>query len=540
VSYHNENSRCFGKRLPLQEAPIASSRPLNDPTVTRLRTRTVQRNVVANFVSNGWAALTAVVAIPIYIKLLGVEAWGVIGIFVSLQTICVVLDFGLSTTLSREMARLSTQTDKTQEMHNLVRTLEYIYWSIGALIGISVIALAPFIASRWVQTHQLPPATIRDALTLMGVTLLLQWPFSLYFGGLMGLQRQVLLASINVGIATLRSVGAVLILWKVAPTLQAFFTWLVGIALLQTCLAAISFWRSLPKTDIVPSFQSKLLRDTWRFTAGVSGITVMSVILAQMDKVILSKLLSLEMFGYYILAGTVATSIYLLTLPVYSALYPRFTQLVSLGDEDALRELYHHGCQLMSALILPVSLTLAFFSREVIFLWTGTAATVEHTHLLLSILVIGTGLNGLMHLPYALQLAVGWTRLGFYSNAVAVLVGAPLMVLVASAYGAVGAAYVWVALNGCFILGVTQLMHRRLLKGEQWKWYVTDVGLPLGVSLVVAFLCRLLIPMEGSRVRQFIVLAAATLLVAGATGLATPFTRRALAAYLNLRSQRAR
>ena len=81
---------------------------------------TLKKNLVASVVGNGWTALMAVVLVPLYIKFLGLEAWGLIGIFVSLQTICVLLDFGLSTTLSREMARLSIQRDKAQEMHNLL------------------------------------------------------------------------------------------------------------------------------------------------------------------------------------------------------------------------------------------------------------------------------------------------------------------------------------------------------------------------------------------------------------------------------------
>jgi O-antigen/teichoic acid export membrane protein len=482
---------------------------------------------VANFASNGWTAFTAVVVIPLYIKLLGVEAWGIIGIFVLLQTICALLDLGLSTTLSREMARLSIQRGKAQEMHNLVRTLELIYWSIAALIGVGVITLAPLIANRWVQAHQLSPETIRNAIRIMGLALALQWPFSLYFGGLLGLQRQVLLSGINIGIATLRSIGAVLILWKVSPTLQAFFIWMVGINLLQTCLAALFLWRSLPKAEIGPSFQSKLLRGTWRFSAGISGITVMSVILTQMDKVILSKLLSLEMFGYYILAGVVAMSIYSVQGPLFSALYPRFTQLVSLGAQEELKELYHRSCQLMSVLILPVSLVIAFFSKEILFLWTGNATTVAHTHLVLSILVTGAALNGLLSLPYALQLAYGWTKLAFYINLVAVLILAPSIVLMASLYGAVGAAFIWVVLNIGFVLFSSQLMHRRLLRGEQWRWYASDVGLPLSVSLGAAFLCRVLAPIDTPRFQLFVTLACASVFVAGSTVLATPVTRKA-------------
>lgn len=498
----------------------------------------VKKNLVANFAGSGWTALISVVLIPVYIKFLGIEAWGLIGIFASLQAICALLDLGLSTTLNREMARLAVREDKAQEMRDLLRTLELISWAVAAVIGVSIFALAPLIANHWVQASQLSPETIKHAIRIMGLAISLQWPFGLYSGGLLGLQRQVLLSAINVGIATLRGAGAVLVLWKISPTVQAFFSWQVIISVVQTCLAAWFLWRRLPHTQTVARFQSKLLVATWRFAAGISGITVMAVIFTQMDKVLLSRLLSLEMFGYYVLAGVVATSIYILIAPVFSALYPRFTQLVSLGDEDGLKQLYHHSCQLMSALILPVSIVIAFFSREILFLWTGNSKTVANTHLVLSILIPGTALNGLICLPVALQLAYGWTKLTFYMNMVAVLILAPLMILMTTIYGAIGAALAWAVFNGGFALAVTQLMHRRLLKGEQWKWCVEDVGLPLAVSLAAGFSCRMLVPTDVPRVQLVIILTVVGLFVAGSTFLATPVTRAALFGYFRSRKGR--
>jgi O-antigen/teichoic acid export membrane protein len=498
----------------------------------------VKKNLVANFIGNGWTALLGVVLVPLYIKFLGIEAWGLIGMFASLQSICVLLDMGLSTTLNREMARLSVQGNKAQEMRNLVRTLELIYWAIAAGIGVSIFALAPLIANHWVQARYLSPGTINQAITIMALAVACQWPFGLYSGGLLGLQRQVLLSGINIGIATLRGAGVVFVLWKVAPTLQAFFLWQAVISLLQTCLVGWSLWRSLPESQLGADFKNGLLRGTWRFAAGISGITILSLILIQMDKVILSGLLKLEMFGYYVLAGTVATSIYLLVNPVFAALSPRFTQLVSLGDEEGLRQLYHHGCQLMSVVILPVSVVTALFSKEILFLWTGNSTTVEYTHLVLSILVIGTALNGLMHLPYALQLAYGWTKLAFYMNAVAVLILAPSIILMASLYGAVGAAIIWVVLNIGFVLVGIPLMHRRLLRGEQWRWYFEDVGLPLAVALVAAFCGSILVPGSGSRLQLAVILAGILLFVAGSTFLATPITRATFFGYFRSRKGR--
>src|SRR5262249_51124017 len=115
-------------------------------------------------------------------------------------------------------------------------------------------------------------------------------------------------------------------------------------------------------------------------------------------------------------------------------------------------------------------------------------------HRIVSLLIMGTALHGLMNLPYALQLAYGWTSLMLSTNVIAVIVLAPLLVVVTSHYGALGAAAVWVALNLGYVLITLQLMHRRLLRGEQWRWYMQDTGLPLVTVWLVAGIERWFLP----------------------------------------------
>ena len=155
--------------------------------------------------------------------------------------------------------------------------------------------------------------------------------------------------------------------------------------------------------------------------------------------------------------------------------------------------LYHRSCQLISVLILPVAILVALFAREILEIWIQNPVTVANTHLLVSLLIIGTALNGLMNLPYALQLAHGWTNLAFYTNVISVIILIPLLLVAISYYGALGAAAVWIALNSGYVLVSLQIMHRRLLKGEQRRWYLEDVGLPLMAALGVVGIGRLLI-----------------------------------------------
>jgi len=144
----------------------------------------LKRNIVANFIGNSWATVMSLAFIPLYIHFMGIEAYGLVGFFLVLQATFCLLDMGLSATLSREMARLSVQPEKAQEMRNLARTLEIIYWAIAVVIGVVVITFASTITHRWLHAGQLATGTIEQAIVLMGLALSLQWPFSLYSGGL--------------------------------------------------------------------------------------------------------------------------------------------------------------------------------------------------------------------------------------------------------------------------------------------------------------------------------------------------------------------
>jgi O-antigen/teichoic acid export membrane protein len=244
-----------------------------------------------------------------------------------------------------------------------------------------------------------------------------------------------------------------------------------------------------------------------------------------MDKIILSKMLSLEMFGYYALASLIAMSPMRLSLPVFSSIYPRFSQLVSLNEQESLRQLYHKGCQFMAVLILPASIVVALYSYEFILLWTQNPITAENSHLLVSILICGTALNTLMDLPHALQWSYGWTRLSFFRNLVAVGLLVPLIIYLATIYGAVGAASVWLILNVGYVLLEVPLMHRRLLIEEKWRWYWQDVLIPLVAALAIAASGKLFINSSMAQFTLLIYLLIISALTFGVTAIATTVTR---------------
>jgi O-antigen/teichoic acid export membrane protein len=491
----------------------------------------LRRNIVANFAGKGLQAGMALFFPPLYLRLLGAESYGVIGFFGTLAAVLSLLDLGLAMTLNREMARLSAEgtPEADQEMRDLVRTHEVVFWAVGAVAGLAVFALAPVIAHRWLNVRALPVATVTQAVRVMGLIFVLQWPGGLYNGGLLGLQRQVTANALQVTTTTARLLGAAIILWGVSRTVQAFLLWQAVTTSLQTLLAGVALARHLPGAGR-GRVRWDVLRQHWRFSAGISGISVLSILLTQVDKIVVGKLFSLAELGYYTLAGTVGNALYYLIGPVFAAVFPRLCQLVTTKDEAGLRRLYHESCQLMSVIVLPAALVLVLFARPLILAWTNNPETVEHTWRIAVAIGIGTSMSGLMNLPYALQLAHGWTQLTLWVNAVAVALLVPLVTLLGRRYGVVGAAAGWAILNAGYVLLSLRLMHRRLLPGEMWRWYLVDVGLPLLGALAVTLPVRVWLHVPAGRVGTLLTLGGVGAVAMVAAALAAPAVRaRALA-----------
>lgn len=460
----------------------------------------LKKNTLANFIGRGLIGLMGFLFVPLYLRYLGAESYGLVGFWATLAGVFAILDMGICATLNREMARLSADPAGEARMAELLYTLERINWAVALAIGALVMLLSGPIARYWVNAGELPLPVVQEAVLLIGFILLLQWPYTLYSNGLNGLQRQVAQNVIAVSMAALRNIGVLGVMAWVSPTIKAFFFWQIGVFLLQLLLSRFILWRSMNVPAAPLRFHLDTLRPIWRFALGMSGVSVVTMILTQADRIVLSKMISLEAFGYYSLAVAVAGAMGMLVGPVFTAVYPRLTQLVAGNDQQQIVEFYHRCCQIVSVSILPVAVVLSVFSEEILLLWTRSIETTAQVHYLVRILVIGTALNGLMNIPYALQLACGWTSLAFWSNVISVLIVVPAMVVLVWQWGPVGAAVAWALLNGGYFLVGIHIMHRRLLPGEKWRWYGEDVLLPAAAAAAVGLVGHLMIPQNVSDV----------------------------------------
>jgi O-antigen/teichoic acid export membrane protein len=488
----------------------------------------LKQNVIANYFGQGWRALMAVAFVPLYIEYLGVEAYGLIGIFAILQAWLALLDMGMKPALGREMARFSAGARDSQSIRDLLRSVEIIAFAIAAAIALAAWAVSGWLASDWLTAERLPVGVVAHAFVVMGAIAALRFISNIYLSCIVGLQRQVLENVLGSITATVQSLGAVAVLKWVSPTIQAFFLWQAAISMVTVALYVAVVYRALPPAPRGARFSRAELVDIWRFAAGMMANTLLALLLMQVDKILLSRLLSLEAFSYYAFAWALANTLFRFTGPITTAFYPRFIGYATRHDPGALRTAYHQGAQLVTVFVGAGAIVLMTFGDRILLLWTGNHALTQETSSLLPVLALGTLLNSLMWIPYHLQLAHGWTSLSVRINLAAVALLIPALFWLVPAYGAIGAAWTWVALNAAYVLFTIYFMHRRLLPAEKWRWYARDVAVPLIVAAASCVLLRWTMPRESGKLVELAIflLAAGCALVAAA--LAAPLVREQL------------
>lgn len=481
----------------------------------------VKKNLVANYIGQGWNAIMGLAFIPLYVKYLGVEAYGLVGLFVLLQTLLSLLDVGLTPTLGREMARFTGGGRNIQSMRDLLRTVELMAVGVAFLTAVCIFLGANWIASDWLKADDLSNDAIERAIQIMAFVAGLRFLEGVYRSALVGLQRQVLINKLIVVISTLRNLGAVGVLVWLSPTIEAFFLWQGAISLLGLFLFVIATYSSLPITTRNAHFSFKLLFGVWQFAAGMLGITILSCVLTQADKIILSNFLTLTEFGHYTLATSVAGSLFFLAGPITQAFYPKFCALYAENNTVALVDYYHKSAQLVSVTIGGCAIVLIFFSETFLLLWTRDYALAKKVEYLLSLLIFGNLLNCLVLIPYQLQLAFGWVRLSVYVNIVAIIILIPMNVWAIDRFGTLGAAWSWIALNAGYILIAMQIMYKKILKKEKWDWYIKDISMPICCIALAVGLFKFISPSPKTLYEQMVVLLTATLIAIGVGSLAS-------------------
>lgn len=433
--------------------------------------RSLQGNIIANYLGQSAAVLIGFVVVPLYIRLIGVDGYGIVGFLVSLQAILGVLDLGLGLTANREVGRL---LNERQGIADLIHTLEWVYGVVGAVIILGVFVSSSFLATSWISSRALPDSTIRLCVIVAGIIIGLRWPLTLYNGVMRGAEQQVLLNTLAAFFTLLRASLALAGMSWVSATVEMYYSTQLLVSVIEIFVFRFYCRRGLALIGVRGAFSWPLLKNVWGFSWRLAGISLCAVLLKQIDRVLIARLLTLSDLGFYTVATVLGVGLSKVYTPVQTAVFPRINRLLAVNDEAELAAVFHRACQLVSVITAPFAGLCVFYAQEILLLWTGDPAVAANAAMPLRVYALAMWLNSMMSIPYMLQVAKGMTWLPLRTNVIGLCLLGPAIGLFVRWLGLPGAALGWLAYNVFYVAVVPNIMFKYILAKERASWYWHD------------------------------------------------------------------
>jgi len=460
------------------------------------------RAIGVNFLGGIWTGVLVVSTTPFYVSTLGLEGFALIGFWQLLLFVSLIFDFGLGASLVREFARYKGNDEPARKYLILLVTLQSLYVSMAVLFSAVIYFATGWLATSWLKLAVISVDEASLAIKLMAGSIALQFITTLYSNGLVGLQKHGAMNAHQMLGNTLKYVGGVGVL-LVENSLTLFFAYQIFAALFVCWLTRRQLMGQIGnrEADSRPVFEFCQVREISRYSAGMFLTALCGLFLANVDRIVLSKLVPAEDFGRYTLAFTAAGLLQMVILAFYRSYFPRLSELTASGDDAVLKEIYYQGCRYVGAVIVPTAVAACVFAPELFQIWMGSSdETVVSTFRLL---IVATTCSGVMWLPAALQQALGWTRLHVSLMILALCVGLPCLVFGIRTYGSVGATAMMLVHGAIEITLGLWLMNRVLYPGENFRWYAFVTISPLAASMPIALGSAAMMPSGMGRPSSF-------------------------------------
>jgi O-antigen/teichoic acid export membrane protein len=414
---------------------------------------------------------------------LGAEAYGLVGFFTMLMSWMALLDLGLSTTLARETAKLKDKVNGLFELKKITLSVEVFFMVISVVIFSVIFFGSGWISTHWLDVKELSYETVESTIKIMAFMIVLRWFVGLYQGSIIGFEQQVWLNIYKVSIATLKFLGAFLLIVYVSDDIVDFFYYQLFVAIIEFVIIKLKINSYMKVSQKVsPSFVT--LGQIAPFALSIAYTSSIWVFITQLDKLMLSHYLSLHEYGFFTLVVVVSNAILQLFQPIGQAVLPRMTSLLSNGKEKEMIALYHKSTQIVSIIVLAVSGMVAVFSYELLYSWTGDIEASTWGAPILFWYALGNGSVALLSFQYYMQYAHGNLKYHVKGNTYFGFIQIIIVALAVHFYGALGAGLAWFGIQTFFLLWWPGFIHSKFAPGIHKDWVFKDILPILVISAV--------------------------------------------------------
>lgn len=458
-----------------------------------MKNKSVVINTGANFICRVWTIIANFIFVPVFINYLGLESYGLVTFFTTLQILLYLLGLGLSKTLRREFAADERSGKDTQYKYKILRTIEVVYWLICIVILLICFFSADYISTQWLQASGLSSDTISSTILLMGGCIASQLLANLYLGCLFGLEKQVEANSLQVCWSISRNIGVILVLALVKSDILHFYFWFLLCDMVYFILVRFRVVLHIRKvcTLLVWSVKDlKLLKGVYKYALGLMVVSIGYCINTQLDKIILSGKFDLITVGAYNTVYSLSILSTIISTAVGIAIFPKFTSYFTIRNKASMQSLYIDLNCFVNIVTISLGCFLSAYSTDLLIAWTGSPEISNIVGVAAPLIILGTTINALQEITYNYLLACGVTIVNNVQTVFSISYVIIIMPVLINKFGINGAAFSWLSLMLISTILYLLYFNAKYIKSNMKRNILRNTMLPFFVALVLSFLSR--------------------------------------------------
>jgi O-antigen/teichoic acid export membrane protein len=402
--------------------------------------RLLARNTIYSFLGQGIPLLIAIFAMPMLIKGLGTDRFGILTIAWMVISYFSLFDLGLGRALTQIVAeRLGVKEHR--EIAELIWTASILMIFLGLLGSIFVAAISPWLVYSVLKIPREIQQETLNSFYLLAVSIPVVTSSAGFVGVLSALQKFDVINLVKTPLSILMFLGPLLVL-PFSKSLVATIGVLVILRLFSWLMYLWQCILSFPALNIKNiRIQRSQISDLLKFGSWMTVSNIVGPVMVYLDRFLIGGMISVAAVAYYTTPYEVVTKLWLIPGAFVGVLFPAFSSTY-INEYARTVKLFKKGVRYIYISLFPITCFIIFFSHEILKIWLGKDFANNGTYVL-QWLAIGVFINSLSQIPFALIQGVGRPDITAKLHIVETPIYLCLVWWMIRTYGISGAAFAW-------------------------------------------------------------------------------------------------
>ncbi len=433
-------------------------------------------NLIWNSLNGIILALLSFLFTPLYSKLIGVENYAIINVWMITIVIVGLFDLGINLTLNNSLSLNESSGIKERIFLKLQSKI------ISRSLYVGFISLIFLIILYTINVFNLD---FFKLYSLIAVSAIFQFLYQFYFNAYLGLQEHKKVNLYNINFNILKFLTGYVILFY-SNSLLYFFIAQTLISIIQFAFLRLKAYKKIFIRNIDYKNVNVELPKLTNYTKQLTILSLSSIILAHIDRIWVYSTGDMYYYGNYAIAFVGASLIQLIIQPFYKTFFSKYSELFNSNNKN-FSLIFISSTSMCTALLTVICINLVVYSTPLLNIWLGELYSIEIDKNF-KLLTVGITTCGFFWLPAAFMQAQKLPK--FHNKMIILAIVLSLLLLSLDKLNIINFSptIVWLIHGLTLIVFESYYLYKKFIGSKIYKIFLDGLLYPFFISFTIIYL----------------------------------------------------